>query len=194
MQPTLSLRRAVALGVLAVGMSFVATPAARAQRPQLSPNVRQYVAIDADVVVLTHARVIDGTGAPPRENQTLVLRDGRIAAVGDAATVSIPAGARVVDLSGRTVIPGLVMMHEHLYYPTGPGVYGNLSESFTRLYLAGGVTTMRTAGNANGYGELAIAKAIARGEKPGPQIDATAPYLQGPGLGVGQMYELRDSA
>jgi enamidase len=193
MQRTLSLLRTAPLAALVLGTSLAITPA-NAQRPKLSPNVRQYVAIDTDVVVLTHARVIDGTGAPARENQTLVLRDGRIAQVGDAATVSAPGGARVVDLAGRTVIPGLVMMHEHLYYPTGPGVYGNLSESFTRLYLAGGVTTMRTAGNANGYGELAIAKAIALGQKPGPQIDATAPYLQGPGLGIGQMYELRDSA
>ena len=191
MQPTSPILRRALLLTLA---SALAVAPARAQRPQLSRNVRQYVAIDTDVVVLTHARVIDGTGAPAREDQTLVLRDGRVDAIGDAAVVHAPNGARVVDLTGRTVIPGLVMMHEHLYYPTGPGVYGNLSESFTRLYLAGGVTTMRTAGNANGYGELAIAKAIARGDKPGPQVDATAPYLQGPGLGIGQMYELKDSA
>jgi enamidase len=193
MRPIPSILRAAPLATLALATSLAVTPA-NAQRAKLSANVRQYVAIDTEVVVLAHARVIDGTGAPARENQTLVLRDGRIASVGDAATVTAPAGARVVDLTGRTVIPGLVMMHEHLYYPTGPGVYGNLSESFTRLYLAGGVTTMRTAGNANGYGELAIARAIALGQKPGPQIDATAPYLQGPGLGIGQMYELKDSA
>jgi len=72
-------------------------------------------------------------------------------------------------------------------------VYGNLAESFTRLYLAGGVTSMRTAGNVNGYGEINIARAIQRGEKPGPWIDATAPYLQGPGLGIGQMYELKNA-
>ncbi len=106
----------------------------------------------------------------------------------------MPSGARVLDLTGKSVIPGLVMLHEHLYYPTGPGVYGNLSESFTRLYLAGGVTSMRTAGNANGYGELNIAREIERGVKPGPWIDATAPYLQGPGLGITQMYELKDAS
>jgi enamidase len=82
------------------------------------------------------------------------------------------------------------MLHEHLYYPTGPGVYGNLAESFTRLYLAGGVTSMRTAGNMNGYGELAIARAIRDGEKPGPWVDATAPYLEGPGLPLGQVHAL----
>ena len=164
-----------------------------AQRPVLSGNVRQYVTIDTSVVALTHVRVIDGTGAAPRDDQTMILRDGKIAAMGDASSVPSPAGAQVLDLGGKTVIPGLVMMHEHLYYPTGPGVYGNLSESFTRLYLAGGVTSMRTAGNVSGYGEINIARAIERGDKPGPWIDATAPYLQGPGLGIGQMYELKDA-
>lgn len=182
----------VAAATLAM-LPSLATPAA-AQRPTLSPNVRQYVTVDTAVVALTHVRVIDGTGAPAREDQTIIVRDGRIAAMGSAATVQPPAGAQLLDLAGRTVIPGLVMMHEHLYYPTGPGVYGNLSESFTRLYLAGGVTSMRTAGNVSGYGEINIARAIARGEKPGPWIDATAPYLQGPGLGIGQMYELKDAA
>lgn len=185
-------RRAALGTALAAACITIAAPVA-AQRPVLSANVRQYVAVDTPVVALTHVRVIDGTGAPPRENQTLIIRDGRIAALGDAASTPAPAGAQVLDLTGKSVIPGLVMMHEHLYYPTGPGVYGNLSESFTRLYLAGGVTSMRTAGNVNGYGEINIARAIERGEKPGPWIDATAPYLQGPGLGIGQMYELKNA-
>jgi imidazolonepropionase-like amidohydrolase len=185
-------RIALPVGTLLAGcIAFVAPLAA--QRPTLSANVRQYVAIDTPTVVLTHVRVIDGTGAPPRENQSIVVRDGQIAALGDAASIQQPAGAQVLDLTGKSVIPGLVMMHEHLYYPTGPGVYGNLSESFTRLYLAGGVTSMRTGGNSNGYGEINIAGEIARGEKPGPWMDATAPYLQGPGLGVTQMYELKNA-
>ena len=172
---------------------MVVSGTSAAQRPPLSKNVRDYVAIDTPTVVLAHVRVIDGTGAPPRENQTIVVRDGRIASLGDAASIELPPGAQVLDLTGKSVIPGLVMMHEHLYYPTGPQVYGNLSESFTRLYLAGGVTSMRTGGNSNGYGEINIAGEIARGEKPGPWMDATAPYLQGPGLGVTQMYELKSA-
>ncbi|MGI8508301.1 MAG: amidohydrolase family protein, partial [Gemmatimonadaceae bacterium] len=175
-------------------IAAAATAPVLAQRPVLSPNVHQYVVVDTSTVALTHVRMIDGTGAPARENQTLIVRDGNIAAIGDVAAVPVPPGAQVLDLTGKSVIPGLVMMHEHLYYPTGPGVYGNLSESFTRLYLAGGVTSMRTAGNTNGYGEINIARAIRQGEKPGPWIDASAPYLQGPGLALGQMYELKDAA
>ncbi len=163
-------------------------------RPTLAPAVRQYVTTDSPLIALTHVRVIDGTGAAARADQTLVIRNGRITSSGDASNVRIPDGAVMLDLSGKSVIPGLVMVHEHLYYPTGPGVYGNLTESFSRLYLAGGVTSMRTGGNMNGYGELALKGSIDRGEKPGPWIDATAPYLEGVGLGLGQVHVLSDAA
>ena len=150
------------------------------QRPDLSAAVRAYVKVDAPVIALTHVRVIDGTGAAPREDQTLILRDGNIAAMGAFAGVAVPAGATTIDLTGKSVIPGLVMVHEHLYYPNGPGVYGQLGESFSRLYLSGGVTTLRTGGNVNGFMDLNMAKLVESGQKPGPAIDATAPYLNGP--------------
>jgi imidazolonepropionase-like amidohydrolase len=165
-----------------------------AQRLRVAPAVRSFVKIDTTVVALTHARVIDGTGAPARDDQTIIVRDGAIAAFGATGTVSIPAGAQVVDLTGKSVMPGLVMVHEHLFYPTGPGVYGNFEESFSRLYLAGGVTSMRTGGNMNGFGDIGIAHAIAAGTKAGPFIDATAPYLEGPGLGLDQVRTLVDAA
>jgi len=174
-------------------IALAATPLA-AQRPTLAAPVRQFVAIDTNVIALTHVRVIDGTGAPARDDQTLIIRDGTIAAVGPASSTQAPAGAQVMDLTGKSVIPGLVMVHEHLYYPTGPGVYANLTESFTRLYLAGGVTSMRTAGNMNGYGEIDMKKAIDLGQRAGPWIDATAPYLEGPGLNLLQVHEIKDAA
>jgi cytosine/adenosine deaminase-related metal-dependent hydrolase len=153
------------------------TSAVQPSNPNAPAN---FIKIDAPVVALTHVRVIDGTGAPSRDDQTVVVRDGAIAAVGAAALVGIPSGAMAVDLSGRTIIPGLVMLHEHLYYTTGPGVYGQLGASFSRLYLAGGVTTMRTGGNVNGIMDINLARRIAAGELPGPDIDATAPYVNGP--------------
>lgn len=166
-------------------------PALGAQRPALSNAVRQqYVAVDTAVLALTHVRVIDGTGAPAKADQTVIVRDGRIASIGNASSAQIPAGAQVMDLTGKSLIPGLVMVHEHLYYPTGPGVYANLSESFSRLYLAGGVTTMRTGGNMNGFGEIDVKKSIDAGTRAGPFIDATAPYLEGPGLNLAQVHEL----
>jgi len=158
----------------------LAMQASAPQPPPLSPAVRAYVSVDAPVTALTHARVIDGTGAAPREDQTLVMRDGRIVTMGNFATTPLPEGAHVIDLTGKSVIPGLVMVHEHLYYPSGPGVYGQLGESFSRLYLSGGVTTMRTGGNVNGFMDLNMMRLIEAGQKPGPAIDATAPYLNGP--------------
>jgi len=183
-------RRAVA----AIGLGLLVAPLAGAQRPTLSTAARQYVSVDTNVVALTHARVIDGTGAAARNDQTLIIRDGRIASVGPSAGTQIPTGAAVMDLTGKSVIPGLVMVHEHRYYPTGPGVYGNLTESFSRLYLAGGVTSMRTGGNMNGIGEINLKKSIDAGTRAGPWIDATAPYLEGPGLGLAQVHELTGPA
>ncbi|HEY4303134.1 MAG TPA: amidohydrolase family protein [Gemmatimonadaceae bacterium] len=177
-------RRAVATPLFA----FTLAPLAAAQRG--GNPLRPYLAVDTNVVALTHVRVIDGTGAAARTDQTLIIRDGKIASVGPAASTQAPSGALVMDLTGKSVIPGLVMVHEHLYYPTGQGVYGNLTESFTRLYLAGGVTSMRTGGNMNGIGEINIKKSIDAGQRPGPWIDATAPYLEGPGLGLAQVHEL----
>jgi len=161
-----------------IGTCFSAS--ALAQAPQFSNAVKTFTKVNAPVVALTNVRVIDGTGAQPRENQTLIIKDGAITALGDTAQVKPPEGATVLDLTGKSVMPGMVMVHEHLYYPTGPGVYGQLGESFVRLYLAGGVTTMRTGGNVNGFMDLKLKRLIDDGQKAGPAIDATAPYLNGP--------------
>ena len=164
-----------------------------AQQP--GQGVRQFISVADSVVALTNVRVIDGTGAPPRDRQTIVIKGPTILSVGDAATAKIPAGARTLDLAGRSVMPGYVMLHEHLFYPSGGGaIYNEQGFSFPRLYLAGGVTTMRTAGNMAGYADLNIKKAIDAGTALGPTIDVTAPYLEGPGLPIPQVKALRDAA
>jgi len=166
---------------------------AQAVAQQPNPNAAaNFVKVQGPVIALTHVRVIDGTGAPPRDDQTVVIRDGILAAIGDGSRTAAPDGATVVDLAGRSVIPGLVMLHEHLYYTTGPGVYGQLGMSFSRLYLAGGVTTMRTAGNTNGIMDINLARRIAAGELAGPAIDATAPYVNGPSTFL-QMHSLNNA-
>ena len=89
---------------------------------RFSPGVKPFVTVDAPVIALQHVRVIDGTGAQPREDQTIVIDHGKIAAIGPFASTTAPGGAQALDLSGQTVIPGLVGMHEHLFYPSGGGI------------------------------------------------------------------------
>jgi len=152
----------------------------------LSPQVRPFVKVDSAVVALTNVRVIDGTGAAPRDNQTIVINNGKIAAVGRAGQVRVPVGAQVLDLAGHTVIPGMVGMHNHLFYTAAGGRRAQLTFSAPRLYLASGVTTIRTTGSTSPYADINLKEAIDGGTAPGPQIFITAPYITG-GDAPGQM-------
>jgi len=166
-------------------------------RPQLAPAVREFVRDDAAVIALQHARVIDGSGAAPKENQTLVLSEGVIAAIGDSDRTAIPAGAKILDLTGYTLIPGLVGMHDHMYYPAPngpPAMYPEHATSFPRLYLAAGVTTIRTTGSVEPYTDVEIKKLIDAGRMAGPKMHVTGPYLEGPGAFTPQMHQLADAA
>jgi imidazolonepropionase-like amidohydrolase len=172
----------------ALTLWLCAAMALAAQGP-FKPGIKPFLAVDAPVVALEHVRVIDGTGAAPVENQTIVIEQGKIVAVGTAAP---PAGARVLDLAGATVIPGLVGMHEHLFYPSGGGIpmYNEQAFSFPRLYLASGVTTARTGGSLEPYTDINVKRLIDEGKMPGPEIFVTGPYLEGPGSFAAQMHEL----
>jgi imidazolonepropionase-like amidohydrolase len=182
------LMRKVALSLLLV------LSAARLGRAQttLSPAVREFVKVDATIVALTHVRVIDGTGSAAREDQTAVIENGRIQALGNAGETPAPAGAQVLDLSGYTIIPGLVGMHDHLFYPSGgeTAIYNELGFSAPRLYLACGVTTLRTTGSIEPYTDLSLRKQIDAGQIPGPKMHVTGPYLEGPGAFTPQIHEL----
>ena len=163
---------------------------------KLTPEARAFVKEDAPVIALTHVRVIDGTGAAPRADQTLVIADGKIAAMGDAASTKIPDGAKILDLTGRTLIPGLVGMHDHMFYPAPggpPPLYPEHAASFPRLYLAGGVTTIRTTGSVDPYADLELKRAIDDGKMAGPKIHVTGPYLEGRGSFALQMHQLKDA-
>src|SRR5260370_39090761 len=146
---------------------------------KLSPTVHEYVKVDGPLLALTHVRVIDGTGAAALDDQTLVIAEGKIKFMGKTGSVNVPPDAKVIDLSGNSVIPGLVGMHDHMFYPAGGGLFHEMGYSFPRLYLAGGVTTIRTTGSIEPYADLETKKLIDNGQMPGPKMHITGPYIEG---------------
>jgi imidazolonepropionase-like amidohydrolase len=173
---------------------------------QKASGVADFVSVDTPVFVLDHVRVIDGTGTQAKEDQAIVIANGKIRFIGPDESAEIPPGAKRMDRSGYTVIPGLVGMHDHLYYTdsyalqvvdgkTGePGAFlAEIPYTAPRLYLAAGVTTMRTTGSLEPYTDLKVKSRIDANLMPGPSIDATAPYLEGAPTRFAQMHELTGS-
>src|ERR1700723_2350892 len=183
------------------GLLLVATAAVA--QTQKAPDVVEFVSVDAPVYVLNHVRVIDGTGASAKEDQAVVIANGKIQSIGPAASAQIPQGAQTMDRTGYSVIPGLVGMHDHLYYTDSiavPRIGGHIGEpgrfiaeipyTAPRLYLAAGVTTLRTTGSLEPYTDLKVKSRIDAGLMTGPSIDVTAPYLEGAPTIFAQMHEL----
>ncbi|MFC4513652.1 amidohydrolase family protein [Streptomyces ehimensis] len=112
-----------------------------------------------DTLLLTHTTLIAAPGThSPEQDMTVVVRDGRVATVGRTAEVPVPHGARVMDLSGKYVIPGLIDMHTHSHGP---------AELVAPLYALTGVTTVREM-----WGTPAVRAGrdrVERGEFPGPR-------------------------
>ncbi|RAK61678.1 amidohydrolase [Phenylobacterium hankyongense] len=187
----------MALGSAAAAPQILAPPAAP------GPAVQPYVRVGAGATVLRHVTLIDGTGAPAQADRTVILRDGKIAAVGPAG-LAAPKGATVLDLPGHTVLPGLVGMHDHMYYIARPNldaaghsepplVVPQMTFSSPRLYLAAGVTTLRTTGSVEPYADINVKRMIDAGQMVGPHMDVTGPYLEGAGSPFIQMHPLTDA-
>jgi enamidase len=125
---------------------------------------------------------------------TVLVEGGRIRAIGPFAQVRLPPDAVVIDARGKTLLPGFVMVHEHMFYPTGRGHYTEMLYSFPRLYLAGGETTVRTGGSLSPIGDLNVWRDIREGRRIGPDMDVSGPYLEGPTVLTPKMQSLRDPA
>jgi imidazolonepropionase-like amidohydrolase len=156
---------------------------------------QQFIRLEAPVIALTHVRVIDGTGAAPLDDQTIVISDGKITSISPSASAKVQSTAQVLDLKGYSVLPGLVGMHDHMFFPMGgnPPMYSNMSSSFPRLYLALGVTTIRTTGSVAPFADLEVKKLIDSGRMIGPKMHITSPYLEGRGSFTPVMHELADA-
>jgi len=167
---------------------------------KLAPGLQQFVSVPQGLLALTHVRVIDGTGAAPIEDSTILIDGPRIAAV-QPASAAIPSAYRAIDLKGATVLPGLVGMHNHMFYIARPNIDASghfedplvvpqMTFSAPRLYLANGVTTMRTTGSVEPYADLNVKSEIDSGKMVGPHMDVTGPYLEGSGSYFIQMHQL----
>lgn len=164
-----------------------------------SPSVMPFIAFDTPVIAFTHCRLADVINLEVKLNQTVVVRSGIIAAVGDDGKVTVPPGATVIDCTGKSLLPGYVLMHEHMYYPAisvNPSYvhYKQLPFTFPKLYLACGATTIRTAGSVEPYSDLALKRDIGQGKILGPAMDVTGPYIEGKGSFAPQMHELSGPA
>ena len=119
----------------AVALALITSPAALAQSTTLSRVVKQYTLETQPRIVLTHVRVIDGTGAAAVADQNITIENGKITAIGAGADVASGAGVTVMDLRGATVMPGIVGMHEHLYNIAEPNLTGDDSGGQPPLLL-----------------------------------------------------------
>jgi imidazolonepropionase-like amidohydrolase len=170
---------------------LLSSHAADAQRiDALGPQVRKYVSVGTPKVVLEHVQVIDGTGVAAVADQNILIQDGKISAISPGADVSPADDTTILSLRGYSVMPGIVGMHNHLFYLArpnfgtdgsfdSPSLFHQMSFSAPRLYLANGVTTMRTAGSVDAYTDLRLKQVIDSGLLPGPHLDVTGPYLEG---------------
>jgi imidazolonepropionase-like amidohydrolase len=185
---------------LAVAVLFSLTLCAQ-QPPSLSKEVQKYVKVQAPRVVLEHVRIIDGTGRRAIEDQNVIVEGGKIAAVQAGADAPAADGVTILNLRGYTIMPGIVGMHNHLFYIARPNLDGQWKDeqpllvpqmtfSAPRLYLACGVTTMRTTGSVETYSDLNLKREIDAGRLPGPHIDVTGPYLEGADSYFIQMHHL----
>jgi len=173
----------VVSGLTGLALVLVSVSARAQSASVLSEKTRAFVSVSEPVVVLANVTVIDGTGSAPKPNESILIRDGKIAQVGPASGVQAPPGARVMDLAGQTVIPGLVGMHDHLFYTAAGGREMLLSFSGPRLYLGSGVTTIRTTGAMAPFADINTKHSIDTGQSPGPHIYITTPYITGPAGG-----------
>jgi imidazolonepropionase-like amidohydrolase len=182
---------AAAAAALTYAPGVAAAPVLAPPAAQLGPDVQPYVHVPAGQIAIQHLRIIDGTGAAPLEDATLLIDGAKIAAILPPGA-PVPAGYRTLDGTGETALPGLVGMHNHLFYLQRPNIDAaghseqpiivpQMTFSAPRLYLANGVTTMRTTGSVEPYTDLSLKREIDAGHLIGPHLDVTGPYLEGPG-------------
>ncbi|GGZ76879.1 amidohydrolase family protein [Algibacter mikhailovii] len=163
---------------------------------EFTNQVKTFISVDTTLVAITNVTVIDGTGNSIRYNQTVIINEDKIQDIGDSTSITVPQNALKIDGTNKTVIPGLVMLHEHLFYTKFFENWfsvGQMTFSFPRLYLAGGVTTMRTAGSIQPQSDLNVKKWIIAGKMTGPKMDVTSPFIEREGAPIAELGFIEDT-
>ena len=171
---------------------------------ELTDAVKPFVKVPAGQIVIYNVRVIDGTGSAPKPNRTVFIDGAKITSI-MPAEVPVPPGAKWIDGTGMTLIPGLIGMHDHQYYIARPNLTADghshdpllvpqMTFSSPKMYLAAGVTTLRTTGSVETYADLNMKRAIDEGRLAGPHMDVTGPYLEGEGSPFIQMHQIATPA
>ncbi|WP_051119718.1 amidohydrolase family protein [Gillisia sp. CAL575] len=157
---------------------------------EFSPQVKAFIVVDTNSIAITNVTLIDGTGGEVKEGQTIILNNGIVQDVGNAVSVVLPRNSLIINGTGKTVIPGLVMLHEHLFYSKPFENWFSVDQmtfTFPRLYLAGGVTTMRTGGSIQPQTDLNVKKWIDEGKMTGPKMDVTGPFIEREGYDIPEL-------
>ncbi len=163
------------------------------------PSIQQYIDYKQDTIAFTHCYLADVIHKKVLTDQTIIIAHGIITITGNADAITIPPVATVIDCTGKSVLPGYVLLHEHMFYPAASESpyyvhFKQLPVTFPRLYFACGVTTIRTAGSIEPYSDLALKKDIDSNKLIGPTMYVTGPYLEGAGGFIPQMREIKNAA
>ena len=166
------LRNALVAITLLISSTILAQP---------SDNVKRFISFQQESFAITNVTLIDGKGTGPQQAMTVLVKNGKIVDVASSNKIAIPTGANIIDAKGKTLLPGFVMLHEHIFYTKifeNEFNVVNMTNTFPRMYLAGGVTTMRTAGSVSPHTDLNINQMIKEGKMVGPKMDVTGPFIE----------------
>jgi hypothetical protein len=170
---------------LAIAILFalpLAVGPARAQRPEAGPFDASHLMMQsppAQGVAIRAGRMFDPQSGTNLLNQTIVIKGDRIVEVGPTASVKVPAGAEVIDLSRATVLPGLIDRHVHIFQEQQPNDAraALLGLNYALRDLRAGFTTVQDMGSPSTYASVELRDAINKGLVPGPRMQVAGPQL-----------------
>lgn len=145
--------------------------------PGNAQSSNDFIAYSQKELLLQNARVIDVEKGIVLEGYSILIENGIIRKIEKSEKLLVPKAITVVDMTGKTLLPGLVMLHEHMNYFSGQAVWDHHPVSFPKLFLAAGVTTLRTAGAENPMYDLNLKRRIDNGKAVGPRMFVTGPMF-----------------